>query len=215
MKFFFIVKCLSGSYFLLNNPIHLLFSIHAKTKVICMTLKAWSNEDASGWESQLSLSFDRQLSTALMHSHQLWARLTGHESRTRVDENYKRLNKMADVSKRLSHTIEKPEALAISKSLPIIRRSKKENINRGSNAEQKQGNRKKTLVNSHVTLTACLTEQWELRKHSCKLSPANSHRLSSSFHPGFKDDSIAFYGPDCMQIFSRVKHENESSIMNL
>ena len=45
--------------------------------------------------------------------------------------------------------------------------------------------RRKTLVNSHATLTARLTEQWELRKHSCKLSPANSHRLSSSFDPSF------------------------------
>ena len=38
------------------------------------------------------------------------ARLTGHESCTRVDENYKRLNKMADVSERFSDTQEKPEA---------------------------------------------------------------------------------------------------------
>ena len=39
------------------------------------------------------------------------ARLTGHESCMRVDENYnKRLNKMADVSERLSDTQEKPEA---------------------------------------------------------------------------------------------------------
>ena len=56
---------------------------------------------------------------------------------------------------------------------------------RGSN-EQKQGNRKKTLVDSHATLTARLTEQRELRKHSCKLSPANSHRLSFSFDPGLR-----------------------------
>ena len=40
--------------------------------------------------------------------------------------------------------------------------------------------RRKTLVNSR------LTEQWESRKHSCKLSPANSHRLSSSFDPSLK-----------------------------
>ena len=169
-----------------------------------------------------------QLSCTLMHSHQLWAGSNFDESQwevwlvwpvVRVARGSMRIIKgstkwpmFLSVCLTLQ---EKPEALAISKSLPIIRRSKKENINRGSNAEQKQGNRKKTLVNSHVTLTACLTEQWELRKHSCKLSPANSHWLSSSFHPGFKDDSIAFYGPDCMQIFSRVKHENESSIMNL
>ena len=86
-------------------------------------VKAWSNEDESqGRESQLSLSFDRQLSWTLMNSHALsstlswfkfcWesmrglARLTGHESCTRVDENYKRLNKMADVSERFSDTQE-------------------------------------------------------------------------------------------------------------
>ena len=38
------------------------------------------------------------------------ARLTGHESCMRVDENYKRLNKLADVCERLSDTQEKPEA---------------------------------------------------------------------------------------------------------
>ena len=34
------------------------------------------------------------------------ARLNGHESCMRVDENHKRLNKMADVSERLSDTQE-------------------------------------------------------------------------------------------------------------
>ena len=38
------------------------------------------------------------------------ARLTGHESCMRIDENYKRLNKLVDVSERLSDTQEKPEA---------------------------------------------------------------------------------------------------------
>ena len=36
-------------------------------------------------------------------------------------------------------------------------------------------------------LTARLTKQRELRKHSLKLSPANTHRLSSSFNAGFMD----------------------------
>ena len=36
--------------------------------------------------------------------------MTCHESYMRVDENYKRLNKMVDVSERLSDTQEKPEA---------------------------------------------------------------------------------------------------------
>ena len=106
---------------------------------------------------------------------------------------------------------------AISKSLPIRRRrrKKKENIityhrqvtvrvmtqtvsltsvkkrrKRSGEATSKNKEiekRRKTLVNSHATLTARLTEQWELRKHSCKFSPANSHRLSSSFDPGLKD----------------------------
>ena len=96
---------------------------------------------------------------------------------------------------------------AISKSLPIRRRRKKENIvtyhrkvtvgvmtrtvssltsvkkrrKRSGEATSKNKEiekRRKTLVNSHATLTARLTEQWELRKHSCKLSPANSHRLA-------------------------------------
>ena len=50
------------------------------------------------------------------------ARLTGHETCMRVDENYTRLNKMADVS----DTQENPELQAMSKSLPvIIRRGKK------------------------------------------------------------------------------------------
>ena len=31
-----------------------------------LTIKAWLNEDASGWDSQLSLSFDRQLSCTLI-----------------------------------------------------------------------------------------------------------------------------------------------------
>ena len=47
-------------------------------------VKAWSNEDESGWESQLSLSFDRQLSSTLMHSHQLWAGSNFDESRWEV-----------------------------------------------------------------------------------------------------------------------------------
>ena len=93
---------------------------------------------------------------------------------------------------------------AISKSLPIRRRRKKENIityhrqvtvgvmsrtvssltsvkkrrKRSGKATSKNKEIekwRKTLVNSHVTLTARLTEQWELRKHSCKLSPTNSH----------------------------------------
>ena len=38
------------------------------------------------------------------------------------------------------------------------RKKKTKKKNHGSN-EQKQGNRKKTLVNSHATLTARLTEQ--------------------------------------------------------
>ena len=38
------------------------------------------------------------------------------------------------------------------------KRHKTKKKKRGSN-EQKQGNRKKTLVNSHATLTARLTEQ--------------------------------------------------------
>ena len=94
---------------------------------------------------------------------------------------------------------------AISKSLPIRRRRKKENIityhrqvtvgvmtrtvsslTSVKKRRKRSGKRRKTLVNSHATLTARLTEQWELRKLSCKLSPANSHRLSSSFDPGFK-----------------------------
>ena len=64
------------------------------------------------------------------------ARLTGHESCMRVDENYKRiimmriikLNKMADVSERFSDTQEKPEASDVQVITHNIRRRKKENI---------------------------------------------------------------------------------------
>ena len=42
----------------------------------------------------------------LIDSHALSSTLNGHESCTRVDENHKRLNKMADVSERLSDTQE-------------------------------------------------------------------------------------------------------------
>ena len=52
---------------------------------ICIILvKAWSNKDESGWESQLSLLFDRQLSSTLMHSRQLWAGSNFDESQWEV-----------------------------------------------------------------------------------------------------------------------------------
>ena len=46
--------------------------------------KAWSNEDESGLESKLSLSFDRQLSSTLMHSNQLWASSNFDETQCEV-----------------------------------------------------------------------------------------------------------------------------------
>ena len=53
-------------------------------------------------------------------------RLTGHESCMRVDENYKRLNKMF---LSICLTLRKNQKQAMSKSLAIIRRRrKKENI---------------------------------------------------------------------------------------
>ena len=42
------------------------------------------------------------------------ARLNGHESCMRVDENHKRLNKMADVSERLSDTQEASDVQVIT-----------------------------------------------------------------------------------------------------
>ena len=107
---------------------------------------------------------------------------------------------MADISECLSDTQEKPEASDVQvithnkKNMPHIscqvykKKKKKKKIltveaTPSKNKEIEKG--RKTLVNSHATLTARLTEQWELRKHSCKLSPANSHRLSSLFDPGW------------------------------
>ena len=109
------------------------------------------------------------------------ARLTGHESCTRDVESCR--------SKRLFQVVTHKKKKKKRKYYYVLcqqfdKRQKTKKKKRGSK-EQKQGNRKKTLVNSHATLTARLTEQWQLRKHSCKLSPANSHRLSSSFDPGF------------------------------
>ena len=64
-------------------------------------------------------------------------------------------------------------------SLTSVKKRRKRSVEATSKNKEIE-KRRKTLVNSHATLTARLTDQWELRKHSCKLSPANSHRLSSS-----------------------------------
>ena len=50
---------------------------------------------------------------------------------------------MADVSERLSDFRKKQQARDVQVITHTKKKKKKENINRGSNAEQKQGNRKK------------------------------------------------------------------------
>ena len=143
------------------------------------------------------------------------ARLTGHVS-WELHESRRELQKQA-----------------ISKSLPIRRRRKKENIityhrqvtvgvmtrtvsslTRSGEATSKNKEiekRRKTLVNSHATLTARLTEQWELRKHSCKLSPANSHRLSSSFDPGLIKKNSQCLFARCEFFLIRCKHTQRAA----
>ena len=59
-------------------------------------------------------------------------------------------------------------------SLTNVKKRRKRSVEATSKNKEIE-KRRKTLVNSHATLAARLTEQWELRKHSCKLSPANSH----------------------------------------
>ena len=78
------------------------------------------------------------------------ARLTGHESCMRVDKNYKRFNKMADVSERLSDTQEKPEAsdVQVITHNTVIRRRKKENIityHRQATSKSKEIGKRKRL----------------------------------------------------------------------
>ena len=150
----------------------------------------------------------------LINSHALSSTFELVQILMRVNESFGSF----DRSWELHESRRELQKQAISKSLPIRRRRKKENIityhrrvtvgvmtrtvssltsvkkrrKRSGEATSKNKEiekRRKTLVNSHATLTARLTEQWELRKHSCKLSPANSHRLSSSFDPGFSDVS--------------------------
>ena len=59
-------------------------------------------------------------------------------------------------------------------SLTSVKKRRKRSVEATSKNKEIE-KRRKTPVNSQATLTARLTEQWQLRKHSCRLSPANSH----------------------------------------
>ena len=170
-------------------------------------LKAWSNEDESGWESISTLALvwpptlinSHALSCTLMHSHQLWAGSNFGESQwevwlvwpvMRVARESLRVAEASDFQV-ITHKKKKEKRkyyYVSSTSDSWSNDSDCQQFDKRQKTKKKSGEatsknkeiekRRKTLVNSHATLTARLTEQWELRKHSCKLSPANSRRLS-------------------------------------
>ena len=128
------------------------------------------------------------------------ARLTGHESCMRIDENYKRLNKMADISERLSDTQEKPETsdvMQVNKkkeniitchrqvtvgvmtrtvsSLTSVKKRRKRTME-ATSKNKKIEKRRKTLViqlsyNSHCSFDRVMrVEETLMRSLACQLS---------------------------------------------
>ena len=145
-------------------------------------LKACSN-------SQLSLSFDRQLSSTLMPSHQLWAGSNFDESQWEVWLVWP-VMRVAWESMRIiikgstkwpmflsvCLTLRENKKQAMSKLLPIIiiiitiviiiiisNNQRLVKCVRFQSKNKEIEKRKKTPVNSHATLTARLTDQWQSR----------------------------------------------------
>ena len=96
-----------------NNGFHIFDPI---LSLFC-NVKAWSKEDESGWESQLSLSFDHQLSCTLMNFELVQILMRVNESVGSFDQSWELHESRRELQKRV-----------IFKSLPIRRRRKKENI---------------------------------------------------------------------------------------
>ena len=159
-------------------------------------VKAWLNEDESEWESQLSLSFDLQLSCTLMHSHQLWAGSNFDESQwevwlvwpvMRVARESQRVAKASDFQV-ITHNKKKKKRKHYyvsstsdswsndSDCQQFDKRQKTKRKNRGSN-EQKLGNRKKKKdsrqlsCNFHCSFDrAVRVEETLMQTLACQLS---------------------------------------------
>ena len=139
-----------------------------------------------GWELQLSLGFDSQLSSTLMHSRPLWS----GSNLMRVDESFRYAR--GNISSQLScnscsgwlgHESWENLMQTLASQLSST------HMQLLFSFDHEDMRVEKTLMQTLASQLSCnscsrLTRAWELRKLSCKLSLLNSHATLVLVWPG-------------------------------